>query len=121
MKASELYDEVVVLINYLIEKIDSANDKYLVLRTLITMQTSCLRLINQPEKAIEFYNELYGIYGGSIGSSALYTSIAAAYCDIDDIDSAVKNVNRAHAISKGNSSLELISVYARIKAMRKKI
>lgn len=50
-----------------------------------------------------------------VWSAALFTSIAAAYCDIDNYETARKFANLARSISGMESSPELISVYKRIK------
>ncbi len=52
-------------------------------------------------------------------SPTLLTSIAAAYCDIGDVEEARRMANSARAMQGGNSSKELISVYARIKSLEK--
>lgn len=47
----------------------------------------------------------------------LFTSIAAAYCDVVDYVTARQMANRARALSGGQSSVELINVYSRLKAV----
>ncbi len=88
-------------------------------RKILPRYTSILRRLQKPREAISMFEKYYGIFGKSIGSPALYTSLAAAYCDIGDYIEARNKANKAHAMSGGNSGPELISVYARIKAMEK--
>ena len=48
-------------------------------------------------------------------SAPLYTSVAAAYCDIHDYLSAKKYADKAFAIGGGKAAGELSSVYGRIR------
>ena len=49
----------------------------------------------------------------------LFTSIAAAYCDIEDYETAREYANKAYAKFKGHSDEELFLVYKRIESMQK--
>lgn len=77
--------------------------------------TSCYRMQGQAKKAIEIYESAKATYGEKLMSSPLCTSVAAAYCDIRDYDSAKKCADKAFAMSGGNASGELASVYGRIR------
>ncbi len=88
-------------------------------RKILPRYTSILRKLQKPKEAISMFEKYNAMYGKTIGSPALYTSLAAAYCDVGDYIEARNKANKAHAMSGGNSSPELISVYARIKSMEK--
>lgn len=85
------------------------------LRKLLPRLTSNYRKVGRPQTAIDLAESYINNYGKHVESNALYTSLAAAYCDIDDFNIARKLANKARALSAGVSSPELISVYARIK------
>lgn len=87
------------------------------LKFLLPRVTSVYRKNNQAEKAIRVAQEYLNQYGTSVQSSVLFTSIAAAYCDLGEIEAARKTANKAMALDNGNCSAELISVFARIKRL----
>lgn len=89
------------------------------IRKILPRYTSMLRKDDRPFKAIEMYQEYYARFGRSIMSPALYTSVAAACCDVNDVENARKSANLAYKMSEGNASPELISVFARIKKLEK--
>jgi hypothetical protein len=99
------------------EELLSKSNESNVVRSILPRYTSILRKTEKPEEAIKVYEDFYGSFGGSISSSALHTSLAGAYCDIGDYFEARKQANKANAMSSGNESIELQSVYARIKRM----
>ena len=82
--------------------------------------TSCLRLLDRPQEAVDLYWKIKKKYGNTMMTDGLLTSVAAAYCDLKQYDEARKRANQAHAMVNGKSSPELISVYARIKKQTKK-
>ncbi len=84
-------------------------------RYVLPRLTSCYRLQGLPGKAIEYYKYTSALYGNRIQSAPLFTSIAAAYCDIQDYESAKRFADRAFAFSKGTASGELAAVYGRIR------
>ncbi|WP_028234578.1 HRDC domain-containing protein [Pseudobutyrivibrio sp. MD2005] len=86
-------------------------------RALLPRMTSLYRIKHRPEKAIEVGEHYIGIYEGKIWSPSLFTSLAAAYCDLNELEKARKYANRARAISGNNSSIELMSVYSRLKKL----
>lgn len=73
--------------------------------------------MHNPSGAIEFFNKITNEYDVANYSSALYTSIAAAYCDIDDYNNAIKYARRACAINTQEKPYELISVIKRIQSV----
>ena len=105
--------------NFALKMAEEAMDKASIseARLILPRLTSLYRMKGQPEKAIETSIHYLTIYENKITSPALFTSLAAAYCDINELERARYYANRAHAISKGNSSIELISVYARLKKL----
>ena len=85
------------------------------IKQLLPRLTSNYRRIGKPQSAIDVFKTYTDEYQKSVWSSALFTSVAAAYCDICDYETAKKCADRAMSISAGESSPELISVYKRIK------
>lgn len=90
-----------------------------IIKSVVPRYSSILRKQGKYDEAIEFVDEYLGIYGKSIESAALFTSLGGAYCDKGDYQEARKKANKAKALSGGNSSQELINLYSRIKGMEK--
>lgn len=88
-----------------------------VIRNFLPRLTSNYRKIGKPQMAIDISKEYIDRYQKQVWSSALFTSIAAAYCDLGDISTARKYANLARSLSAGINSPELINVYARIKSL----
>lgn len=86
-------------------------------RQVLPRLTSLYRESGNPHKAIELYEKSCAKYEMSLQSPALFTSLAAAYCDMGEIETARKFANRAKAMARGVSSQELINVYSRIKSL----
>lgn len=86
-------------------------------RALLPRITSLYRIKNRPERAVELGEHYIRVYESKISSPSLFTSLAAAYCDLNELEKARKYANRARAISGNNSSVELMSVYARLKKL----
>jgi hypothetical protein len=61
--------------------------------------TSCYRQTGQAQKAIDILAEATKRFGQSMVTSALLTSVAAAYCDLGDYIRAKKCCDRAYASS----------------------
>lgn len=76
------------------------------------IKTSLYRSLGRSEEAIEYFDNLTAKYGSRIVSGALYTSIAAAFCDTHDYKRAEHYASRAYAL--GGGSMELSAVYGRI-------
>ncbi len=90
--------------------------EYSFMRAILPIYTSALRERRKPELAIKFWEEnssQYYVYE----SVALFTSLAAAYCDIKDYATSRKLANRAYAMSGGGAGYqtELSLVYNRLK------
>ena len=93
--------------------VHKGNDVQL-LHSLLPIYTSCCRILNQPETAIECAEHLLPICGGSC---ATYTSLAAAYCDIQDYKNAKKYAGIAYAKQGGGKGYqtEISLVFKRLK------
>lgn len=85
------------------------------IRKLLPRLTSNYRKLGRSQTAIDISKAYTDQYGKKVWSAALFISIAAAYCDIDNYETARKFANLAQSISGMESSPELISVYKRIK------
>lgn len=116
LKSSGNYQKCVELIYKGFELFDETS----YFRCALPILTSCYRLMNEPQKAIDFWEKVRNVYY-AYRSTALYTSLGAAYCDINDIEMARKCANIANAIRyQGNSDQEELKyLYARIKRMSK--
>ena len=77
--------------------------------------SSCYRQQGQPQKCIELYDEVKQAYGENLISDAFLTSIAAAYCDMQQYMEAKHFADRAYARAGGKASAELNGVYGRIR------
>lgn len=75
------------------------------------------RRVGQPEKAIEFAKRY--IRDSDLCSVPLLTSMAAAFCDVGDLDNAKKYCNLAYALQGGGPGYknELSLVYCRIEKL----
>lgn len=89
------------------------------IRKLLPRLTSNYRKLGRPQTAIDISKIYTDEYKKKVWSPALFTSIAAAYCDIDDYEVARKFANLARSISGQEASVELVSVYKRIKEAEK--
>lgn len=85
------------------------------IKYILARVTSCYRLNNESEKAIELYLNMYNKYGRKIQSVELLTSIAAAYCDLNKKVEAKKYADMTYAMLNGKATDELLLIYARIK------
>lgn len=83
------------------------------LHWLLPVRTSIYRLIGYPMGAIKIYHNAISRFGDGVLSGPLYTSVAAAYCDLCDYETALEMCKKAWAL--GEKSLELNAVYERIK------
>ncbi len=75
--------------------------------------TSCFRNLEMSREAIATFKKAQKKYGQDCLSSALYTSVSAAYCDNHDYNMALVFYRKAYAL--GNS-LELENVAKTIRA-----
>ena len=87
---------------------------------LLPRITSCYRKIHRPEKVISLLSEMKIQYGEGIINEALLTSAAAAYCDMDKPEEALRCCKWAYKVLKNqqvNFSGELSLVFERVKKM----
>ena len=84
------------------------------IQLLLPIYTSCCRDMNQPQKAIEMAERFLPICDGS---HLLYTSLAAAYCDIQDYENAIRNAKIAYKKQGGakNYQTELSLLFKRLR------
>ena len=101
----------------LFEEILERSGDRLVVQSILPRYTSILRKEGRPREAIEVAEKYFSLYGKSVSSPTLYTSLAGAYCDIGDPTEARKKANIAMAMCGGNAGVELQSVYKRIGSM----
>lgn len=113
LKNAELYNHCIDCIYYGISKFINFKDYYM---TVLPMITSCYRLMGQPQKAIEFWEENKSDIT-PFTSVAFFTSIGAAYCDVGDYKKAKYYADMAYAKQGGGKvyNEELILLYLRIK------
>ena len=74
-------------------------------------------VITNPEiqTVIKNRNKYLEKYGKHVASPFLYTSLAAAYCDVSDFDNAKKYADKAYSYGRTENHSDLIAVYQRIK------
>jgi len=84
----------------------------------ISVKCSCLRKLTRPIEVIEFCKEMKYDYSDDILDIATLTSLAAAYCDIEDWTKAKQTCNFAYKKQSGGVGYanELSMVYKRIEA-----
>ena len=87
------------------------------IRSLLPRLTSNYRKMNNPQMAIDVAQKYLDEYEKKVWSPALFTSIAAAYCDVADYDTARQMADRARGLSANQPSGELINVYSRLKSV----
>lgn len=73
--------------------------------------SSMLRVVNRPEEAIEVTDKLL-----HIPYPPMWTSRAAAFCDLEKWPDALSCIKRALAMSQGQKNGETFSVWQRIKS-----
>lgn len=98
----------------LYERILSSNDPT-DFKVVLPRLTSCYRIQGQPKKAIELAISASKRFGSNILEPITLTSVAAAYCDLEDWNRAKKCADRAYAKCSGKAAPELRSVYERIR------
>lgn len=82
---------------------------------LLPRLTSNYRKLGMSQKAIDIAKLYTAKYGRRVYSAPLFISVAAAFCDIDDYEKAKKFADLARTSTGVQNSIELISVYKRIK------
>ncbi len=83
------------------------------IRSILPIYTSVMRKTKRSLDVVDFW-EMNTVIYSKYGSPEFFTSLAAAYCDIDDYIKARQYANRAYAMG-GKASGELMNVYSRIK------
>ena len=113
VKISEQYNFCIDCIIYGLGKFSNSKNYY---GLVFPMLTSCYRAMGKSQQAIEFFKTNNNLLL-SVASVALYTSLAAAYCDVGDYAKAREFANRAYAMQGGgtNHKNELSLVFMRIK------
>ena len=81
---------------------------------IIPRISSCYRAVKMPEAAIQLLSDYRKRFGTKVINAAMFTSAAAAYCDMGKWEEAKKCIDRAYAM--GGSSREISAVYHRIEA-----
>jgi hypothetical protein len=83
------------------------------IRSILPIYTSVMRKAKRSLDVVDFW-EMNTVIYSKYGSPEFFTSLAAAYCDIDNYIKARQYANRAYAMG-GKASGELMNVYSRIK------
>lgn len=76
--------------------------------------TSCYRKCNMPRRVIELFSDTKKKYGTDFITPVLLTSVAAAYCDLEEYNNALKCCKWAYR-RFGGFNPNLSNVWARIK------
>ena len=105
---TQLKDKVIA---HILEKATSDNS----LRYVLPRLSSFYRQTGESFKSIRLFDDYDEKYGSEIWSAPFFTSLAAAYCDMGDIEKAKTFVNRAIEADGGKCSEELGNVRERIK------
>lgn len=84
------------------------------LRSALPRLTSCYRKMGRVDDAIALAEKYLSNKEFYVASPALYTSLGAAYCDIDNYEMARACANKAYALDGGKGSGELSALYGRI-------
>ena len=87
------------------------------IRYILPKATSNYRRVGQPKKALDIAEQYLAKCGDDIASSALYTSLAAACCDMKDYVVARAYANKALKMEGDNRSEELKIVFSRLKSL----
>lgn len=86
---------------------------------ILAILTSLYRLTSQPQKAVDVVKRCLSEHR-AYASVPVLTSLAAAYCDLNDLDNAQKYAKLAYAKQNGGLGYtnELALVFKRIKKMK---
>lgn len=95
--------------------LDAANKDEVSL--LLPRIASTFRKLGRPQDAIDVTLENLDLCGKAVASPMLYTTLAAAYCDIGDIDLSRHYADQASELFGGDSSPELIELYRRLHSL----
>ena len=86
------------------------------IRLVLPRATSNLRLLGQPSNAIKLSDDYLERFGKGIISPALFTSIGAAYCDLEDYEQARVYAGKAYGLG-GKGNPELRELYQRLERL----
>ena len=106
-------------VKYYEKALEKAHSSWPIARILPRL-TSCYRKLGKPEKVIEVLAYAKGECGEEIISEALLTSAAAAYCDMNEPENALKCCRWAYSVLKIKTdefSPELANVFERANKM----
>ena len=109
-KSSFTYDRAILFYEKAVELADEDTLQYILPRI-----SSCYRREKQPRKAIELFSYAKAKYGEEFLTSALLTSVAAAYCDLMEYENALRCCRWAYKNCGGGYDESLAKVFARIK------
>lgn len=80
--------------------------------------SSCYRKLGKPAKCVELLEKARTTWGDDCLSTAFLTSVAAALCDLESAEEAMKTCKWAYSIKKDTDTAgELSSVFARVRDM----
>lgn len=83
-------------------------------KKLLTKLAGIYRQLHMPLRAIKLYEDMSEEEYSAYVSAPFLTSVASAYCDINNNIAAKELADRATALGKGKQGLELSSLYRRI-------
>jgi len=121
IKNAECYDICLTLTNKILQMAFISKDIETV-KVYLSVKCSCLRSLNMAKEVVDLCKEMKAEYGDGILNVATLTSLAAAYCDLDDWAKARQTCNYAYKKQGGGVGYnnELSMVYKRIDANSKK-
>ena len=108
-KESTSYTSAIKFYEKALQDCDEVTHKYILPRI-----TSCYRKNNMPRKVIDLFAETKRKYGTDFITPVLLTSVAAAYCDLQEYENALRCCKWAYK-TFGEFSPSLSNVWARIK------
>ena len=116
LKTSGFYAECLNVAQQGLEKFPLSKD---FARVVFPIITSCYRALGQSQNAIDYWKQNRSKYS-ECRSAVLLTSLAAAYCDVGDYESAKRCADRAYTMQGGGKGYqnELSLVYQRIDKER---
>ena len=108
-KESTSYTSAIKFYEKALEDCDEVTYKYILPRI-----TSCYRKNHMPRKVIDLFTETKRMFGTDFITPVLLTSVAAAYCDLQEYENALRCCKWAYK-TFGEFNPNLSSVWARIK------
>ena len=77
--------------------------------------SSCLRLARRSKRVVELFADARSKYGDDRMTPTILTSVAAAYCDLKEYETAHRLCRWAYKLSPGNADQNLMNVFSRIR------